>query len=393
MQKHSLRSGSKPAAAPIRDTAQHCIDVGPALQRSAVGDLHGRPYPVQFRSQGAVQAWEDALGGTEVWTRWQRAQTTCWAIRQELLHQLAGMDPLSLIAHEERERAMQSHQSMAVQISANMKYHVNKGTVIEATPALETLLTHSDVEPNLPMSMVAPPYAAQYVRFGETAMQHLAVPGAGDSGRLFDGVFFFVTPIPLGEQTAQARWALELIFILKRRNRYGGHISLLGETERGNTTVGTWLDQVLQAASGPTCEGFNQPMHSVVSYVVKLFLYMGLKQARVIEHLDYDEAMRRAAGLRERKRGKLLQRAASLYNGIVVGPESLPSATGETRTANGVAPHWRRGHFRMQAFGAGRQERKLIFVAPVLIHADQLDGAVPAPRPYRAQAPIGQTCL
>jgi len=51
-----------------------------------------------------------------------------------------------------------------------------------------------------------------------------------------------------------------------------------------------------------------------------------------------------------------------------------------------MGPHWRRGHFRMQPFGIGNQQRKLIFVAPVLIHADQLQGELPAPKPYRAGA-------
>lgn len=51
-----------------------------------------------------------------------------------------------------------------------------------------------------------------------------------------------------------------------------------------------------------------------------------------------------------------------------------------------VTPHWRRGHIRMQPCGAGKQQRKLIFVAPVLVHAEQLQGEVPAPRSYRAGA-------
>lgn len=61
-------------------------------------------------------------------------------------------------------------------------------------------------------------------------------------------------------------------------------------------------------------------MHAAVSYVVEVFLYMALKQARAIEHREYDEALRRAAGLGERMRAKLVQRTASLYNGILVGP-------------------------------------------------------------------------
>jgi hypothetical protein len=37
-----------------------------------------------------------------------------------------------------------------------------------------------------------------------------------------------------------------------------------------------------------------------------------------------------------------------------------------------VKPHWRAGHWRMQVFGAGRAERKRIFIKPVLVKGDQL---------------------
>ncbi|WP_296945388.1 hypothetical protein [uncultured Massilia sp.] len=77
--------------------------------------------------------------------------------------------------------------------------------------------------------------------------------------------------------------------------------------------------------------GIHRSMHAAVSYVIRVFLYMALKQARVTPHCEYDEALRRAAGLGERKRAKLLQRAASRYNGILVGPEALTPGASERR--------------------------------------------------------------
>ncbi|MCS0592534.1 hypothetical protein ACFQ09_26250 [Massilia norwichensis] len=57
------------------------IEVGPALKKSRVGRLHGRPYPVQFRNQGAFDAWKQALGSGPEWTRWADPAATCWSIR------------------------------------------------------------------------------------------------------------------------------------------------------------------------------------------------------------------------------------------------------------------------------------------------------------------------
>lgn len=107
-----------------------------------------------------------------------------------------------------------------------------------------------------------------------------------------------------------------------------------------------------------------------------------------MEHPEYDEALRRAAGLEERKRAKLLKKTASLYNSILVGPGAMPSAIAAGGAGGAIAPHWRRGHFRLQPYGAGNQQRKLIFVAPVLIHADQLQGEVPGPKAYCAGAAV-----
>jgi hypothetical protein len=363
------------------------IDVGPAINCSHVVQLHGRPYPVQFRNQGAIEAWTRALGDLDVWTRWAHPQTAAWHIRREVLWQWGHMHPLSQVPEDEIEAVTAHRQLLAIEVSSNLKYHLAKGTVIEATPALETLLTNSDMDLSLPMSMVAPPYPAQYLRFGEAVMQYLKVPDSEIADRFFDGVFCFFTPPSPHSLGGPTSWTLELVFISKRHDRCGGHVALIGATDRGDTPVGAWLEGVLEPVAHEPLDDYIRPMHAAVSYVVKLFLYMGLRQARAIEHREYDEALRRAAGLGERKRGKLLQRSASLYNGILVGPEPAPSATVGHGGGGGVAPHWRRGHFRMQPYGPGKQERKLIFVAPILIHADQIQGEAPAPKPYRAGVP------
>ncbi|MGF6275977.1 hypothetical protein ABIB38_004383, partial [Massilia sp. UYP11] len=121
------------------------IDIGPAVECSRVTTLLGRPYPVQFRHQGAIDAWTRALGTTEVWRRWQDPGTLCWQIRKEILRQFELARPERPLSGVMAEMLAEDMQRLAVEISVNLKYHLQKGTVIEATPALETLLTHSDV--------------------------------------------------------------------------------------------------------------------------------------------------------------------------------------------------------------------------------------------------------
>jgi hypothetical protein len=367
------------------------IEVGPALRKSRVTKLHGRPYPVQFRNQGAFDAWKQALGSGQEWTRWADPEATCWSIRQEIQQQLNDMRVGKHDRMEAEARAQVDARMQAISISANLKYELQKGAIIEATPALETLLLNSDMDLDLPMKMVAPPYPAQYLKFGPEAARHLKAPHSDLPDRLFDGVFCFFTP-PSSRYGDGIQWTLELIFISQRQDCFCGQVALLGDTKRDDKPLGEWLNRVLDTAKGRSIETFYKPMYAAVSYVVKVFLYMALRQARSIEHHEYDEAMRRIAGLGVKKRARLLQRVESLYNGIRVGPDDLPNENAGHEGSSTVAPHWRRGHFRMQPCGAGKRERKLIFVAPMLIHAAQLQGEIPAPKPYRAGSTQNPVC-
>ena len=136
------------------------IDVGPAINCSQVTYLFRRPYPVQFRHQGAIEAWTRALETLEVWRRWQDPGTLCRQIRTDLLRQFEHARPERPLSGAMAGMVAEELQRLAAEISVNLKYHFHKGMVIEATPALETLLTNSDVDLSLPMSMVAPPYRA-----------------------------------------------------------------------------------------------------------------------------------------------------------------------------------------------------------------------------------------
>lgn len=165
---------------------------------------------------------------------------------------------------------------------------------------------------------------------------------------------------------------------------FSGQVTLLGDTKRDDQPLGEWLNRVLDTAKGRSVETFYKPMYAAVSYVVKVFLYMALRQARSVEHREYDDAMWRIAGLGVKKRVRLLQRVESLYNGIRVGPDDLSQRT----LRMWVAVPWRRigaaGISGCRLAGPGNFERKLIFVAPMLIHASQLQGEIPAPKSYRA---------
>ena len=116
----------------------------------------------------------------------------------------------------------------------------------------------------------------------------------------------------------------------------------------------------------------------VRDYLVKILLYLSLDHVPIAQDQAYSSAPRELAGLGKRRRQERLTEIGRLYDRYIVGPAVLEEHDVERGGATGaggeVRPHWRRGHFRMQAHGPGFSQRKLIFVMPMLVRADRLVG-------------------
>ena len=54
----------------LRHGNEELVYIGDAFERSHGEALNGRPYPVEWRRQGAEEAWSRALGETHLWLRW-----------------------------------------------------------------------------------------------------------------------------------------------------------------------------------------------------------------------------------------------------------------------------------------------------------------------------------
>ena len=124
----------------------------------------------------------------------------------------------------------------------------------------------------------------------------------------------------------------------------------------------------------------------MINYLVKVFLYLGLKDARKTSCTEYSTALKQLATRGPKKQAKIQRRLEALYDRVTVGPASMPPPPLADDMAAQVAPHWRRGHFRLQAHGPARSERRLIFVAPILVRADKLNDEAPRPKAYTLTA-------
>ena len=93
----------------------------------------------------------------------------------------------------------------------------------------------------------------------------------------------------------------------------------------------------------------------MINYLVKVFLYLGLKDARKSVHIEY----------------RLQRRLDALYDRVMVGPVNLPPSPTAGDLATQVAPHWRRGHYRQQAHGPARSEAERRGAAAEGVRADR----------------------
>jgi hypothetical protein len=145
--------------------------------------------------------------------------------------------------------------------------------------------------------------------------------------------------------------------------------------------VTQWTNAILVPQGGPRAPQDDMLM-KLISNMVKVFLYLGLKDVRREVGSEHSDALKRLAAVGPKKQAKLQRRLESLYDRITVGPAAAPTLPPALGIAGIRAPHWRRGHFRAQPCGPARSARKLIFVAPILIHAERLSGQAPPPKAY-----------
>lgn len=112
-------------------------------------------------------------------------------------------------------------------------------------------------------------------------------------------------------------------------------------------------------------------LKNLVAHVAKVFLYIASEESLMEELNELDDLEEKIKRVKASKQTKLLKRLPRTYNFIRIGggfkSEDVTANTPGTSVKNKVSTHWRRGHFRNQAFGEGRSKRKLIFIKPTLI--------------------------
>ena len=288
----------------------------------------------------------------------------------------------------------------------NKFFRGRKGPVIETTPALEDMLVNADIASDLPVSFFAAPYSSVYIHFGKKLKVVPSEPGAspsfivgayvtcieveahiGDKGNPMAGeVLDTESAHYLGIKEGDRVKRIEVLTIVQWPEDDGSAecnclmMEAVVKVDSEEPLIATLRNRMLRREGPPEIANM---LEQSIEHISKIFLYLGLSGVRVQHDLSHTDQVAKISELGQKKKGKAERKLQKLYDRIIVGPASSEVQENNLQEHDGyIRPHMRRGHFRSQRHGSGNLLKKVIFVAPVLVRADLINGNAPAPKNY-----------
>ncbi|WP_240766605.1 hypothetical protein [Paraburkholderia flava] len=351
-----------------------CRLIETAIRKTVQGDdpLYERlPAPVRYRASGAIEAWDHVRQAAGEWgTDFLRRLRTHPVLRlmdifPEFIDLWTEQMPFG-IADDEAER----HAGRSI---VWQTFSAREGALYEPTPALHRLLDAAWIADDVPVGAIRLPTDTMCI-----------VPDPSWWGRR-DGIesvaLFYHPESDNGHSQAVISCAT---WTHRREPERRVKLDVL-QIPMGNPdrTIKEIFDEAGQSPdsafpSDPEAAAQVQKHWSgVLDYVVKMLLYLTVREAHVVHDRAYSDAPRNFSGLGKRKRAERLAQIEQLYDRHIVGPAILDAQMAapshpDDEAHREVRGHWRRPHFRMQPYGPNGSLRKLAFIGPTLVRPDRL---------------------
>lgn len=247
------------------------------------------------------------------------------------------------------------------------------------------LLENTDLADDIPISMLQPPYPRCYVEFGKSRKTEERVPNIETGLHILEGAY-----VELGRHHAEGH-GLYVMFTGSPL----GHTNALDDAtdsmflplDNPQRTLKDALEWAYNKSAGiahtlalrTSPHEYTKHSFSCLKLLVKVLLYLNLPDARKTLHPELTDAVKQAGAKKNRaKREKAERQTRMLNDYILVSAPPVRTEKEEGVTGGTVKPHWRRGHYRMQAYGPQYSFHRVILVAPVLVGgAEGLANAAP----------------
>lgn len=242
--------------------------------------------------------------------------------------------------------------------------------------ALLEMLEHTDISDDIPVSVLTLPYPRCFIEFGRNRKCSLRVPNpssglhilegayieTGASQERGPGLFVMVTGSPLGHNDAMDD-ATNSLFI-STANPDQPLREALAQARK------TSAERTVEVGLQPANPEYFESEFEALKLLAKVLLYLNLPDARRTLHKDLTQAQAQALAKKNpSKRERAMRELKRLADYVLVSAPPMVTEPGTAEAGAGVKPHWRRGHYRMQAHGPHHSLRKLIFLQPVLVGA------------------------
>ncbi|MCP1674631.1 hypothetical protein J2T57_001733 [Natronocella acetinitrilica] len=279
------------------------------------------------------------------------------------------------------------------------------GSLFQTTDALEALLGETRLPEDIPCGVLRSPYPCLFIEFGETRNSPLQVMNPISGAHVLEGVYVMedAVSVRLGDNIpgwmnglaaeGEVLRVINLDFIgspLGKENLADdAHQVMTLYLPDDEEPLSAAFDRCVSSAwsHGGGTRGAaeridEQCFRACLWHLACALLYIQSSEVRR-EWLPEESEARAALGrLGAKKRARAERRLPRLYDRVRVGPQALPPELVGGGGGGAVRPHWRRGHFRHQRVGPGREKREVRYIAPTLVRADRISDTPPPTKPY-----------
>jgi hypothetical protein len=313
-----------------------------------------------------------------------------------LINRIMSVPEFNQLVAMSRNRPGVTNMGLLDTFLPTLIFRSNGSRMFQVSDRVERLLEQTDIGSDAPARYMRPPYPALYIEFGETRLSALRQHNPSTGAHVLEGVYLFAHDLPphyknlftdspmrdqaLGLDVSRPILLLEATFT----GSPVGKASVMDDSTQfiqifiqdEDLPVADLVERHLawyadrsawpasaQTPSNDAMESYRQAL----THLSKVLLYLHTRPP-LESRLERTETLNKLAALGPKKRAKAERKLDRVYDRVIISAVSSQGA----EAANGqdgrsVSTHWRRGHFRQQAFGAGRLERRLIWIKPMLI--------------------------
>ncbi|KAA6182732.1 hypothetical protein F2Q65_17320 [Thiohalocapsa marina] len=283
--------------------------------------------------------------------------------------------------------------------------------IVQVTPALQAMLTETDLAAELPAGFFRSPYPMVYIELARPNTLQVAnkVSGLHEC----EGAYIGTYELPAGHgvfHNAARNRALNLdpakpvrVIEVVITGSPIGKANALDDASQDIVLLVQDEDECLRAVLDRHIAWFHDPVayahpgmapldpddvalvKPVIEQLAKVLLYLNLTDAEKLRVTERSDLLEKIRGLGPKKAAKFRRRMAGAYDRIVIGPAAFPEPEEPAGTGGGggeahrsIKAHWRRGHFRTIRYGEALSKRRLGWIKPVLVNAGQAFGGVKA---------------